>query len=490
MQTKVTDRIKLPQIDLRKWREAMQRLDLSQRFMLAALVVLLAGMIGIGAWVEQQIIVRVIHRAGATTAMFVDSFISPNLQELGSVDALLPEHVGAIQNLLQDTPMGKQIVALKVWDTRGKLLYSTDPSATGKTYPMHEGLLRARLGEVVSSVSLLDEEENKALGKVHDHLLEIYSPVWLSGTDQVIAVAEFYQLTTDLDTEINQIKRQTWLVVGFTIIAIYLLLAGFVRNASNTINAQQKELSQKVNQLTDILAQNEELHARVRRASASVAQLNEGYLKRVGSELHDGPAQDLSLSILKLGSLAVRLEKPLDTTTIAAINSQLTEIEGSLQNALKEMRGIAAGLSIPHLDELNLSETVTRAVRAHERRTGTQAKLEIGSIPEQTSLPVKITVYRIIQEALNNAFRHAGASGQRVELFSDKQGLQLRVSDKGPGFVLPKSISWDGRLGLGGMRERVISLGGEFRVESTPGQGTIIHAMIPNQGDGDGTDGG
>jgi signal transduction histidine kinase len=490
MQTKETDRLQLMPIDLRKWRESIQRLDLSQRFMLAALVVLLAGMIGIGAWVEQQIVVRVIHRAGATTAMFVDSFISPNLQELGSLNELLPEHVGAIQNLLQDTPMGKQIVALKVWDTRGQLLYSTDPSTTGKTYPMHEGLLRARLGEVVSSVSLLDEEENKALGVVHDHLLEIYSPVWLSGTDRVIAVAEFYQLTTDLDNEINQIKRQTWLVVGFTIIAIYLLLAGFVRNASNTINAQQKELSLRVNQLTELLTQNEELHARVRRASASVAQLNEGYLRRVGSELHDGPAQDLGLSILKLGSLSVRLEKPLDPAALATINGQLTEIEGSLQSALKEMRGIAAGLSIPHLDDLNLSETVIRAVRAHERRTGTQVQLEIGVIPEQTSLPVKITVYRIIQEALNNAFRHAGGSGQRVEIFSDKKGLQLRISDSGPGFVLPKSKSWDGRLGLGGMRERVISLGGQFRVESTPGQGTIIYAMIPNQGDGDITNGG
>jgi signal transduction histidine kinase len=161
------------------------------------------------------------------------------------------------------------------------------------------------------------------------------------------------------------------------------LLAGFVRNASNTINTQQKELSQRVNQLTEILAQNEELHARVRRASASVARLNEGYLKRIGSELHDGPAQDLGLSILKLDALVARLEKPVDATGLEAINGQLTEIEGSLQNALKEMRGIAAGLSIPHLDELNLSETVTRAVRAHERRTGTQVKLEIAPSPNR-----------------------------------------------------------------------------------------------------------
>ncbi len=71
---------------------------------------------------------------------------------------------------------------------------------------MHEGLLRARLGEVVSEVSQLDQEENKNLGAVYDQLLEIYSPIWLSGTDQVIAVAEFYQVTEGLDQELAVLK--------------------------------------------------------------------------------------------------------------------------------------------------------------------------------------------------------------------------------------------------------------------------------------------
>ncbi len=466
-------------------RSKLQNLSLSQRFTLAALVVLLAGMIGIGAWVEGQIIARVIHRTGATTALYVDSFVSPNLQELGSSESLLPEHINTIRTLLQDTPMGKQIVAIKVWNTRGRLLYSTDPSTIGKTYPMHDGMLRARLGEVVSSISKLDEEENKALGVAYDHLLETYSPVWLSGTDKVIAIAEFYQITTDLDLEISRIKRQTWLVVGFAIIAIYLLLAGFVRNASNTITRQQRELNQRVIQLTDLLSQNEELHHRVRRAAASVAQLNEGYLKRVGSELHDGPAQDLGLSLLKVDALAARLEKDSTNTAGKEIARELIEIEGSLQNALKEMRGIATGLSLPQLRELDLSETVIRAVRAHERRSGTQVKLELDSIPSRAALPVKITVFRIIQEALNNAHRHANGVGQLVSVKSAQNMLQVEIADTGPGFDIDKARKTDGRLGLGGMRERVESLGGRFNVVSQTGEGTKIIASIPLQGDGE-----
>ena len=467
---------------IRSW---LRKLSLSQRFTLAALVVLLVGMIGIGAWVEGQIITRVIHRTGATTALYVDSFVSPNLQELGTSDNLLPEHVNTIRSLLQGTPMGKQIVAIKVWNTRGKLLYSTDPSTIGKTYPMHDGLLRARLGEVVSSISTLDEEENRALGVSHDHLLETYSPVWLSGTDKVIAIAEFYQITIDLDKEISRIKRETWLVVGFAIITIYLLLAGFVRNASNTITRQQDELNQRVIQLTDLLSQNEELHQRVRRAAASVAQLNEGYLKRVGSELHDGPAQDLGLSLLKVDALAARLEKNPENPADIEIARELTEIEGSLQNALKEMRGIASGLSLPQLKELDLSETIIRAVRAHERRSGTLVKLVLDSIPNQAALPVKITVFRIIQEALNNAHRHANGAGQVVSVKCEQNLLQVEVADTGPGFNIDHVKKTDGRLGMGGMRERVESLGGRFIVESQPGQGTKISASIPLQADGE-----
>ena len=199
--------------------------------MFAGLVILLAGMVGIGAWVQKQIEMGVIHRTGVTTALYVDSFVAPNLQELGQTDELFPEHLDTLGKLVQNTPIGHQIVAFKVWDTRGKLLYSTDQTTIGKTYPMHEGMLRARLGEVVSEVSPLEDEENAPLGAVYEKLLETYSPVWLSGTNQIIAVAEFYQLTDELDKEIGILKRRSWLVVGLAILLIYLLLSVFVRQS-------------------------------------------------------------------------------------------------------------------------------------------------------------------------------------------------------------------------------------------------------------------
>lgn len=452
-------------------------LTLSQQFMLAGLAILLLGMLGIGAWVEKQIVTGVIHRTGATTALYVDSFIAPLLQDLGSAGALTPEDVAELSSLLQNTPMGQQIVAFKVWDTRGKLIYSTDVASIGRTYPMHQGLLRARLGEVVSELSRLDREENQALGVAYDRLLETYSPVWLSGTDQVIGVAEFYQSPQALEEEITVLQRQSWLVVGAVIGVAYLMLAGFVRQASNTITRQQAEMKRQ-------MATNAELHERVRRAAGSVALLNEGYLRRVGSELHDGPAQELGLSLLKLDALLGRVEKQDAAQAGGETVKQLGEINAALQSALKEMRAIASGLGLPQLAGLDMAETIARVVRAHERRTGTRVSLELGSLPEQAGLPLKITTYRLIQEALNNAARHAGGAGQRVRVACEKDALVIEVSDSGPGFSVERAGVERGRLGLFGMRERVESLGGSFQVRSQPGQGTTILASIPSQGAG------
>ena len=470
---------------LARVKSTVLRLTLSQRFMLASFVILLAGMAGIGAWVARQIEAGVIHRTGATTALYLDSFVAPNLQELGRSNELLPEHAEALRKLLQDTPLGQQIVAFKVWDTQGRVLYSTDPSTiVGKTYPMHESMLRARLGEVVSAVSHLEEEENSPLDPVYDRLLETYSPIWLSGTNQIIAVAEFYQLTDELDREIATSKRLSWIVVGLSVLVMYLLLSGFVRRASDTITGQQIELGRKVEQLTDLLSQNQELHGRVRRAAASVALLNEGYLRRIGSELHDGPAQYLGLSLLKLDALIGKIGGNPEEQPDQRSLDRLSEIETSMQTALKEMRGIAAGLSLPQLTDLSLPETITRVVRTHERHTGTQVTLEMDDIPRQVELPLKITVYRLLQEALNNAFRHASGAGQRVRVTRADAQLVVEISDKGPGFNPEQISQWDGHLGLSGMRERVESLGGLFEIESKIGQGTRILAHLPCQPEG------
>jgi signal transduction histidine kinase len=419
----------------------------------------------------------VINRSGATTALYVDSFVAPLLQELGGSDTMSPQNVETLTRLLQETSLGRQIVAFKVWDLTGRVVFSTDASAIGQAFPIHDALLQASQGEVSSRLSV-EEEENAPQRAISTELLEIYSPVRLSGTNQIIAVAEYYQAVDELKAEITAAQQRSWFIVAGVMGLIFILLSGFIRKASDTIEHQQLRLNQQITRLTDLLAQNKVLNERVKRAAANVTTSNERFLRRIGSELHDGPAQDLGLALLELDAVLGRLEKEPSTSGPESFQP-LGKIQSLLQNTLKEMRAIAGGLALPQLADLSVAETVLRAVRGHERRTGTSVEVSIEAVPEGTSLPIKITVYRLVQEALTNAYRHAGGVGQEVRVAGIEETLSIEVCDQGPGFEFKPGRDMDGHLGLAGMQERVESLGGYFQVHSQAGQGTRVAVILP-----------
>ncbi len=462
----------------------MRFLNPTQRLTLIGFVIVISGVMGSGWWVSQQIRAGVIHETAATMVLYVDSFIAPHLQELGRSPSFTPEKLNALNNLLKDTDLGYRIVAFLVWDVSSNhVLYSNVPSLIGQgPEEGEEGLAFARQGKVAPKISTLDDAENAVFGTRYTRLLETYIPVRRHGSGQIIAVVEFYQSVDNLEAEIAARQRLGWLAVSATATVIYLVLVGYVRWADKTIGRQKAALSDQVARLTDLLAQNEELRHRMRRAAASVTTLNEQWLRRISAELHDGPAQEIGLALLRLDRVIGQSEEDLagDADRLQR-QEHLPLIHSYLGHAMQELRDIAAGLGLPQLNELTLADTVSRAVRAHERRTGTKVALDSGNFPEQAPLPVKITTYRFIQEALNNAYRHAGGTGQQVRVRGDAGQLSIEVMDQGPGFDTNQVVNLDDHFGLAGMRERVESLGGSFHIESEINQGTKVIARLPLQ---------
>lgn len=398
----------------------------------------------------------------------------------------MPEQVAIPTRLLQESPLGQQIVAFKVRGPRGRVVYASDPANIGRVYPVSRDLARAWQGNVHSHVSVLDEDENALERGRWKRLLETYIPVYATGTDRIIAVTEFYQTVDALDREISAAKWRSWLVVGGAMLAMYLLLSGLVGRGSNTIVRQRRDLEEKVDRLTALLAENQGLHERVRLAATRTTTLNERFLRRLSAELHDGPAQQIALALLRLDSVSAYCATCTrgDAAGREENSADLDRIQASVHHALQEIRAISSGLRLPELGTLTLSEAVARAVRMHERRTGTTVLLERDELPDDVPLPVKITVYRVIEEALNNAFRHGEGIEQRVTLRMDARALRLEIADRGPGFDgLPIADS-DEHLGLIGMRERIESLGGVFAIESAAGRGTTVVARIPLQSPG------
>src|SRR5439155_14244920 len=100
---------------LSRARGLLNRLSLSQQYMLASLLVLIGGAVGLGLWVGQQIETGIIKQSAGTTALYVDSFVSPHLQEFGRTGSLSPEEIRALAGLVKDTPLGQRIVYFKVW---------------------------------------------------------------------------------------------------------------------------------------------------------------------------------------------------------------------------------------------------------------------------------------------------------------------------------------------------------------------------------------
>ncbi len=271
---------------------------------------------------------------------------------------------------------------------------------------------------------------------------------------------EVYRLRTELEREAKEQAEQT---VKERTAELEL--------GNQTIERQRQELQEKVVALGKLLEQNELLRNRLVLAATRSTTLNERSLRRLSAELHDGPAQDLGFALLKLGN------DQLHTTQ----NKELETIQTSIARALTEMRAIASGMCLPELEPLSLKETLLRVINAHKRRSQTEVEFVLEETPAELPLPVKITLYRLVQESLTNAFKHAGGRGQKVHLYNQNNQLQLEVSDAGTGFELNASLEQSEGLGLLGMRERVESVGGNFMVESQIGVGTKIKISLPLQ---------
>lgn len=459
-------------------RTLVMQWSLLQRFNVAGAVIILLGTLIIGWWVGREIKTSIINESAAATALYLDSFITPNLQQLGQSDTLSPEHTAMLESLLNKTDLGQQIVTIKVWDKNMTILYSNHSSLVGKTFPA-EDLVEAWNGRVVANINDLAEDEYKEERKLYKRLLEIYVPIRQTGTHRIIAVAEFYQTSDTIEAEIAQTQRKSWLAIGSGMGIVYLALSLFFQWTRSQIRQREIALRNQVAQLKELIAQNDELDLRIRRARANAATLNERLLLRISAELDRHATQKLNASLTFLHDFVeVSRACPLANQNNSC-NENLPIIQSSLETAVKEIVSIASGLGLPQLDEMSLREVFADAVLAHEQRTGTRVTFHANELPEDAALPVKITAYRIVQEGLNNAYRHARGLGQEVKVTFETERLQIEVSDRGPGFDTTLPLHKRERLGLAGMRERVESLGGSFLIESRRREGTKITAVLP-----------
>jgi signal transduction histidine kinase len=205
-------------------------------------------------------------------------------------------------------------------------------------------------------------------------------------------------------------------------------------------------------------------------------------LMRLGFDLHDGPIQD----VLALAADVRLLQQQVYPFVLEGYREQtfgrFEDLTARLTELDRELRELAHSLETKSVISRPLGEILHREVENFSERSGILATLEIRGDPDSLSSAQRITVFRAIQEALNNIREHSGATSVVVRLRARRSAIEVQITDDGMGFEVERALAkaaQRGRLGLVGIAERVRMVGGTFHIESTPGGPTALKLTLP-----------
>ncbi len=229
--------------------------------------------------------------------------------------------------------------------------------------------------------------------------------------------------------------------------------------------------------LQSLVLQLEERNRELRALSERAINAQEEERRSIAQSLHDDTGQALSMLVIDLDRMDERI-----SPRQKELKKQVTDARSLAANSLAELRRILAGLRPAILDDLGLVPAMRWYARDCLEREGIHVVVKAPGVPLGLSSAVSTTLFRIVQEAVNNIVRHAGASSVTIVLQMNEDAVRLRVDDDGRGFN-PQRASRDAvelqRLGLLGIRERAELLGGSIQIESAPERGTRVEVFIP-----------
>ena len=238
-------------------------------------------------------------------------------------------------------------------------------------------------------------------------------------------------------------------------------------HALHLIGADELALLAAIGHQIGVAVENAQLYEQAQQL-ATVQERN-----RLARDLHDSVMQSL-YGMSMYSEAAVRQLESGQTSMTA---SHLREIQRTAQDALREMRLLIFELRPSVLKQEGLTVALRSRLESVEERVGIETTIELD--PDiHLSPEAEQQLYRVAQEALNNALKHARANHIAVHLLKENQMITLEISDDGTGFD-PSVVHERGGFGFQGMRERIIRLGGKLAIQSAPGKGTKIRVEVP-----------
>lgn len=250
-----------------------------------------------------------------------------------------------------------------------------------------------------------------------------------------------------------------------------------IQKAESLITHVGAALGYLTGDLLEISVQLEDIQQR-QLLGLKIIKAQEDERQRVARDIHDGPAQLMSNVVLK----AEICERMIDVDLEKA-KEELRNLKKIVRESLQDVRKIIYNLRPMSLDDLGLIPTLQRYLLTFQEDSGISVSFRTRGTCEDMKSVVSLTVFRIVQEAVNNIIKHADSKNVTIALETCEKDLRLVVHDDGKGFDIAKlkvrSDDMNSGFGLYSMQERVELLGGTFDISSEPGKGTRLNISIP-----------
>ena len=224
-----------------------------------------------------------------------------------------------------------------------------------------------------------------------------------------------------------------------------------------------------LNALLDTLTED---RARERKLAAQVISAQDGERARVARELHDSTAQTITAILLQLGAAARE-------STSEPLNARIATLRELAAEALEEVRSMSHTMHPRVLDDLGLAAALEWLARQAREQGPMTVDVDAGEVSVPIPPSIAAALYRVAQEALRNAARHANASRVDIRLRQNGADAMLEIEDDGVGFDVAQAEKRRPGMGMFSMRERVGLVNGRLAVDSVRGRGTSIIATVP-----------
>lgn len=434
----------------RQWRRAPRSPRPLTAFVLSALLVLVAVGAATATICGRIARTNALDEAERGAVRLVDAVVAPLLPQ---VLARNPSTWSELDHDLREWVGSGAVVSVLVWTDTGRVLYATIGDLIGQDLGVSDDLEAALAGEVVAHV---DEEPETAYGDVGGPLLEVYVPVDAGDTPLVV---EAYFATDSIDRQASLLRGEIVpLAIGALIVLQLIQLPIAASMARRTRRAESERIAAMARTLT--------ASDRERRA--------------IAGDVHDGPVQDLAGVSYALSALRTAVPEERRPT--------VDRLTATVRHAVASLRRLMVDIYPPDLSGPGLA-TALDDLAQRLRESGTEVTVTADPLPELPPEYVAV-LYRTAKEALANVSRHAEAKHAWVTLTRTDSGdgptLLLTVADDGVGVDdgAAAAASSNGHLGLRLVRERLVALDGDVRVEAGAYGGTVLTAVLPVPGPG------